>query len=331
MDNGTCTKCRTTKPRDKFARDASKTTGHKTICKACDNARCKHYYATGGKGHTSCAWCSNPVQGRRFCNPLCAENHAWERREAPIRLSNCITCHVTFAALRRGSYCSVACKPKPKYGINGPKTYPPRTCAICGTEHRPTGFYQKTCGDPVCIHLQRGRPASEPIRYRLAVVYAQACDICSDYIHRTSRPIPHAVCSGTCKARRERHGHLLDQTRNCPECGTQWISQSKHLKARFCSDRCARRARKRTGRHTRRARIKRAPRQEAIDMATLAARDGWRCHICKRKVTRKTWSHDHLIPLSYGGDHTYENVALAHNKCNALRGARGDAQLRLTG
>jgi 5-methylcytosine-specific restriction endonuclease McrA len=81
---------------------------------------------------------------------------------------------------------------------------------------------------------------------------------------------------------------------------------------------------------TRRARVKNAPVIESINLEILAIRDHWICHICKRKVTRRTWSHDHLIPLSKGGDHTYLNVALCHQRCNSQRGTgRLPAQLRL--
>lgn len=60
---------------------------------------------------------------------------------------------------------------------------------------------------------------------------------------------------------------------------------------------------------------------EQIDTAVVAERDGWRCAICAGTVTRATWSLDHMIPLSKGGPHTYENVVLAHRSCNSRRGA----------
>lgn len=63
----------------------------------------------------------------------------------------------------------------------------------------------------------------------------------------------------------------------------------------------------------------------------IAERDGWRCHICGKKVTETNWSLDHLIPLSKGGMHIPENVALAHFACNTKRnvGTHIPAQLRL--
>jgi 5-methylcytosine-specific restriction endonuclease McrA len=63
----------------------------------------------------------------------------------------------------------------------------------------------------------------------------------------------------------------------------------------------------------------------------IAERDGWRCHICGKRVTTKNWSVDHLVPLSYGGADGRTNVALAHRRCNSSRCNRGAAQLLLFG
>ncbi len=71
---------------------------------------------------------------------------------------------------------------------------------------------------------------------------------------------------------------------------------------------------------------------ESVQHIIVAERDGWRCHICGKKVRRKDWSLDHLIPLVHGGEHSYRNVSLAHNLCNKRRW-KGilPAQLRLFG
>ena len=52
-------------------------------------------------------------------------------------------------------------------------------------------------------------------------------------------------------------------------------------------------------------------------------RDGWICQHCKKRVDKRfkhpnpmCASLDHIIPLSQGGTHTYNNVQLAHFGCN---------------
>lgn len=69
---------------------------------------------------------------------------------------------------------------------------------------------------------------------------------------------------------------------------------------------------------------------EKFDPVEIAIRDNWRCHICKRKVSKSTMSLDHLMPIFHGGAHARHNVALAHRRCNSRRGpGRLPAQLLL--
>lgn len=77
----------------------------------------------------------------------------------------------------------------------------------------------------------------------------------------------------------------------------------------------------------------------SYDRGDVYRRDGWRCHICHRMVSRtQAWPHpqsasiDHLVPISLGGLDTIENVACAHLSCNVRKSNRTLAegeQLRL--
>lgn len=70
----------------------------------------------------------------------------------------------------------------------------------------------------------------------------------------------------------------------------------------------------------RRKRAMEGTRVEPVSTLAVAERDGWRCGICGKRVTRATWSLDHIVPLSRGGAHVYANVTLAHRRCNSRRG-----------
>jgi hypothetical protein len=70
----------------------------------------------------------------------------------------------------------------------------------------------------------------------------------------------------------------------------------------------------------------------------IGDRDGWRCHLCRRKINRTLPGTDelgptidHLIPVAHGGVDERENVAIAHRSCNVKRQDRGAVQLRLVG
>lgn len=76
-----------------------------------------------------------------------------------------------------------------------------------------------------------------------------------------------------------------------------------------------------------------------IHWSSLGERDGWTCHLCGGAVQHeaggakrpKGATVDHLVPIADGGKHLWENVALAHRRCNLSRGTRGLTQLRLVG
>jgi len=114
--------------------------------------------------------------------------------------------------------------------------------------------------------------------------------------------------------------------KRCPSC------HKFHTGLRFCSQVCCHRYWAKLNNAKRRAQKKGAAILEIIELGLVAERDGWRCHICRGKVAVDEASTDHLVPLSKGGDHSWENVALAHKRCNSRRGAGLlPAQLRLLG
>jgi 5-methylcytosine-specific restriction endonuclease McrA len=72
----------------------------------------------------------------------------------------------------------------------------------------------------------------------------------------------------------------------------------------------------------RRAAKAQAPAIERVDLDVLFKRDRGICQICHKRCLRKQASNDHIIPLSEGGVHTYQNCVLAHGSCNAKKGNR---------
>lgn len=119
----------------------------------------------------------------------------------------------------------------------------------------------------------------------------------------------------------------------CCACGAEfWTAASKALCPTCKADR--------EKAHSRRKNARRRGARVGIryTLNQIGERDGWRCHICRRAVDRTLPGSrymgptiDHLVPLSDGGVDEPSNVALAHRACNMKRGARGVAQLRLTG
>lgn len=68
---------------------------------------------------------------------------------------------------------------------------------------------------------------------------------------------------------------------------------------------------------------------EIIKFSEVYHRDGGVCQLCFHNVEKDLaypdpWygTIDHIQPLSKGGQHTYENVQLAHLSCNSRKGNR---------
>ena len=66
-----------------------------------------------------------------------------------------------------------------------------------------------------------------------------------------------------------------------------------------------------------------------LNRMSIFERDAGICHICGKSVDPNRWDLDHLVPVSRGGGHISDNVAVSHVSCNRRRGAVGPAQLRL--
>jgi hypothetical protein len=118
---------------------------------------------------------------------------------------------------------------------------------------------------------------------------------------------------------------------------TWWGTSTNHT----CSEQCAqaqRRAMKRIGRDRRRA-SQRDAYVAPVYRAKIYQRDGYRCHLCNKKVNQDAVvphpmapTIDHLVPLASGGTHEPANVATAHFICNSRKGDRGAGeQLALIG
>lgn len=76
----------------------------------------------------------------------------------------------------------------------------------------------------------------------------------------------------------------------------------------------------------RRALIKNATVVESVNRQDIYKRDKGICQLCFQHVSLKDMAMDHVIPLSKGGAHSYQNIVLTHHACNASKGNRAVPQ-----
>jgi len=122
----------------------------------------------------------------------------------------------------------------------------------------------------------------------------------------------------------------------CAECGTSF--KSKTASRKNCSDQCMKRYNNSTKTHARRKQILENGQVERIPLDMLVKRDKGICHICNGQCDYKDYwkqgttyiagekhpSIDHVIPISKGGTHTWDNVKLAHKDCNTFKNNKTD-------
>jgi hypothetical protein len=72
----------------------------------------------------------------------------------------------------------------------------------------------------------------------------------------------------------------------------------------------------------RRARIAAVQVEGSISRSEVFERDSGICYLCNEQVDPNNWHLDHVVPISKGGPHTYDNVRVTHPSCNLSKGSR---------
>lgn len=193
-------------------------------------------------------------------------------------------------------------------------------CLYCGNEFTPN----KGAGRPKKYCSDECRQSADRDNKRISYVgkRQKACIQCGKELpkHKTK------FCSQRCA--RIHRGDILDHgeiTKTCPICGYRFKTYKSQKIT--CSEKCSR---------IRKWRIQDNSGIKVdydISLKRLAERDGNKCQICGEPVdwedkqlvkTRYRYgdrypSIDHIIPKSKGGLHSWENVQLAHIRCNSRK------------
>lgn len=130
-----------------------------------------------------------------------------------------------------------------------------------------------------------------------------------------------------------KRGAIGSPRKYCDPCGRKRVQLRSKTSRRL--------SRKKYGhdkKHTERARRFGVPYVYGITLIKVGERDRWKCHLCQRSTPKRlrglnrsnSPEIDHIIPLSVGGAHTWDNVACCCRACNASKAARPLGQMRLT-
>lgn len=238
----------------------------------------------------------------------------------------CIECSKQFGG-RKKKYCSEECASEAKRRKrreqwkkqHKPKQDVTIKCEWCGKEHTVparTAHQAKFCSDE-CRYTFRSRKVLgyKPLEERLAIRREQK-------IKRQK------------KLEKERLERMIEK--ECVWCGGMF--KTTNAMRLTCSTECSR---KRANRIKWERKESRLSKKNTIDtditLPKLYIRDNGICHICNEPcdyndkqitdeghfIAGETYpSIDHVIPIAKGGKHSWNNVKLAHHKCNGIKSDR---------
>lgn len=219
-----------------------------------------------------------------------------------------------------------------RYPRTSPEFY---TCVECGCQfpHKLSGRNKHLYCTRKCAAAARSRKAAEArTRCPAPPRPLQVCAVCGETFDAPRR---RRTCwSETCQREQvSRYGRALRGTRTCRVCRATYLPS--RCGQGYCSEACSnvakRVSRKRIhrarGSHRKRARVAGA-RCETVNVFRVFERDGWRCYLCgcdTPKALRGTRNDnapelDHVVPISKGGAHAYDNVRCACRVCNWMKG-----------
>lgn len=204
-------------------------------------------------------------------------------------------------------FCDLSCYKK----YRNCKTYGIAICQYCGksfteTRDRPNKFCSNTCSGKyygaIRTAKRNARLAQEKEAKRLLREAKKAKRLAEQQLHKLEMQ------------------QLL--TKECIVCGKTFKAKSRNNKC--CSKACSKRRDNLL--HEKRI-YKNGKPDLSITLAKLYKRDDGICQICRRSINFNCDSNsdyypsiDHIIPISKGGEHQWDNVQLACRCCNTLKG-----------
>lgn len=153
---------------------------------------------------------------------------------------------------------------------------------------------------------------------------------------RTSRSVDAAI-RRVDEAKESLRAYLTD--RECAVCGS--VFHDVNPRRVCCCDECSKKYARKQGRgdfHRHRARKYNVAYDGTISLQGVFKRDNGVCQICGEPCDWNDREYggcgptypsiDHIVPFAQGGEHTWDNVQLAHFMCNSTKGARNDVDVK---
>lgn len=318
MNERTCARC-----QQPHQPPANATPKQKSWCKTCTQQYRRDYR----RKYPWRFWTANPTKHLKHCPPCTTDTNGQTWQYVTPLIRQCASCHLAVAGKRAKpgttptSLCNTCAAPVECRGCHNhytPATISAKKQRMCKPCQR---LYDK--------HARNNRLDPTTTEHATCV-----------WCHQTYDPFITAplTCSQRCSEALKAH-HTIWRTRDrchipyCMRCNQPMPYKPAALQV---CDPCTH-GRRHTAEVRRRLAIRAG--DNTITWQALGNRDNWKCHLCHETVPRHAGTAelpqgatvDHLIPIAAGGEHQWDNVALAHRACNLHRSHTGPAQLRIIG
>lgn len=258
-----------------------------------------------------------------------------------VKICKCKQCGKDFECTHRRKYCGDECKREARLSkLRVPKVT--KQCEWCGREFESSNDYRIKFCSMDCQQTSYSRtvrevsPVDEYKEERRINKEKRLKRMRIEAKERQKQRQKQKAISNIAKLlnkevlRRER---VVELTRPCVECGTPFYNM--HPSALTCTPLCSRR---RSNRLNKMYHSKRLNESNVVDkditVEKLFDKHDGVCYLCGKEcdfddkviteegytIVGKTYpSIEHVIPISKGGLHSWDNVKLAHHYCNTIK------------
>lgn len=300
-----------------------------------------------------CEYCGAEIIGRssraKYCSSECCRNadkrRKNERNSFTHVLKKCEWCGEDFTSKQlKSRFCSHRCASlyvnlksgraktdTRNYSLSG-------KCTICGNEFEVPPHLigkKKYCSAKCKSKSERRTPEQNREAYLKKHPNAKSMEDIQQEANRKKivkqqKALEYRLYIEKCRKKKLEQEKIKHHEHKCVVCGNVFITNKPNQVA--CSSECSKVNRNRIS-HKRKKRYKEITVDSDISLFYLAKRDEQQCQICGLFVdwTDKTEkdgtiicgdyypSIDHVKPISLGGLHSWDNVQLAHRKCNYMK------------
>lgn len=293
-------------------------------------------------------------QPKKYCNALCRHRASYQKALNDGRVAKrlsatkdkrkaerlgtpqvCGKCGETFFDARKRKHCRKCTDNKAWTELVWKQGFCRPPCKWCGkpcTWHGNVGYCSQECACADKVYRRRYETEKNERLFDLGFFDY----LPSAFLEKKRKSLIKRV-SRLLKALIRKKKKAKETFRTCRWCGNLFLRPVSHTgSTAYCSEKCIksacrnRRKEDYHGKNRKRAKKYGVEYDLAVKAVIVFERDKWRCSLCGKRTPKqligtnfsRAPTLDHIVPMSRGGGHTWDNVQCACRSCNSKKGNR---------